>query len=44
MEINPIQNEAEYRVILKEIFALVDADPGLDTPAGDRLNALVLRA
>lgn len=44
MEINPIQTEAEYRVILKEISALVDADPGVDTPAGERLHALVLRA
>lgn len=42
MNIHPIRTEAEYRAILKEISALVDADPDLDTPAGVRLNALVL--
>lgn len=44
MTIHKIRTEAEYRTTLKEISALVDADPDLGTPAGDRLNALVLRA
>ncbi|SDM01048.1 hypothetical protein SAMN05428957_101568 [Oryzisolibacter propanilivorax] len=41
MTIHKIRTEAEYRATLKEISALVDADPDLGTPAGDRLNALV---
>jgi antitoxin component HigA of HigAB toxin-antitoxin module len=41
LTIHRIRTEAEYRATLKEISALVDADPDLGTPAGDRLNALV---
>lgn len=37
----PIRTEAEYRSILTEVSALVDADPDPNTPAGERLNALV---
>ena len=44
LTINRIRTEAEYRATLKEISALVDADPDLGTPAGDRLNALVSQA
>ena len=44
MTIHKIRTEAEYRATLKEISALVDADPDLGTPAGDRLNALVSQA
>lgn len=36
MTIHNIRTEAEYRATLKEILALVDADPDLGTPAGDR--------
>ena len=41
MTIHKIRTEAEYRATLKEISALVDADPDLGTPAGDRINTLV---
>lgn len=44
MTIHKIRTEAEYRATLKEISAMVDADPDLGTPTGDRLNALVSRA
>lgn len=44
MTIHKIRTEAEYRATPKEISALVDADPDLGTPAGDRLNALVSQA
>ncbi len=44
LTIHRIRTEAEYRATLKEISALVDADPDLGTPAGDRLNALVSQA
>ncbi len=44
MTIHKIRTEAEHRATLKEISALVDADPDLGTPAGDRLNALVSQA
>lgn len=40
MNIRPIHTEADYRAVLKEISALVDADPALGTPAGDRLDIL----
>lgn len=42
MTIHKIRTEAEYRAILKEVSALVDSDPALETPEGKRLNALVL--
>lgn len=41
MTIHKIHTEAEYRDVLKEISALVDSDPALETPDGKRLNALV---
>lgn len=41
MNIHPIRTEAQYRAILTEVCALVDADPDPDTPAGERLNVLV---
>lgn len=41
MGVHPIRTEAEYRSILMEVSALVDADPDPGTPAGERLNALV---
>ena len=42
MTIKKIRTEAEYRATLKEVSALVDSDPALETPEGKRLNALVI--
>jgi antitoxin component HigA of HigAB toxin-antitoxin module len=44
MIIHRIRTQAEYRATLKEISALVGADPDLGTLAGDRLNALISQA
>ncbi|MDD3353488.1 hypothetical protein [Zoogloea sp.] len=41
MTIYKIHTEAEYRDALKEVSALVDSAPALETPDGKRLNALV---
>lgn len=38
MEIIPIKTEADYRVALREIEALMNSQP--DTPEGDRLDIL----
>lgn len=38
MEIKPIKTEADYRVALREIEELMNAQP--DTPEGDRLDVL----
>lgn len=38
MEITPIKTEADYRVALREIEELMNAQP--DTPEGDRLDVL----
>jgi HTH-type transcriptional regulator/antitoxin HigA len=40
MEIFPIRTEADYKAALKEISALMEHDPELGTPAGDRLDIL----
>jgi HTH-type transcriptional regulator/antitoxin HigA len=40
MDIRPIRTEADYKATLKEISALMDADPDLGTPQGDRLDIL----
>lgn len=42
MEIKPIKNERDYRRVLKEIDALMDAKA--KTPAGDRLDVLATLA
>jgi len=39
MEINPIKTKADYRAALKEIQALMAAEP--DTSEGERLDVLV---
>ena len=39
MEINPIKTNADYKVTLKEIEALMVAGP--DTPEGEKLDILV---
>lgn len=41
MEFLPLQTEADYRAVLKEISTLMGKDPDGGTPDGDRLNALV---
>ncbi len=38
MNIKPIRTEADYRVALKEIASLMDAE--LDSPEGERLDVL----
>jgi HTH-type transcriptional regulator/antitoxin HigA len=40
MEIKPIHTDADYRVALKEISTLMEGDPELGTPDGDRLDIL----
>jgi len=40
MDIRPIHNKADYKASLKEISALIDADPDPGTPKGDRLDVL----
>ncbi len=40
MDIRPIRTKADYKAALKEISALLDADPELGTPQGDRLDIL----
>ena len=40
MEIRPIHTDADYQAALKEVSALVDADPQPGTPEGDRLDIL----
>ena len=41
MDIKPIRTEADYKAALKEIAALMESDPALRTPDGDRLDVLV---
>lgn len=40
MNITPIHTEADYQATLKEISVLMEADPDLGTPEGDRLDIL----
>lgn len=40
MDIRPIHTEADYKATLKEISALMESDPDLGTPEGDRLDIL----
>ncbi len=42
MEICPIHTEADYKAVLREISALMEADPDYGTPDGDRLDVLAL--
>lgn len=41
MNINPIRTEADYKATLSEVSALMEGDPDLGTPEGDRLDVLV---
>ena len=40
MNISPIHTKAHYKAALKEISGLMDSDPDLGTPDGDRLDIL----
>ena len=40
MDIRPIRTDADCKAALKEISALMDADPDPGTPEGDRLDIL----
>ena len=40
MDIRPIHTKADYRATLKEISSLMESDPDLGTPQGDRLDIL----
>jgi HTH-type transcriptional regulator/antitoxin HigA len=40
MDIKPIRTNDDYRGALKEISALMETDPDLGTPEGDRLDIL----
>ena len=40
MEIKPIRTEQDYLAALREVSALIDLDPSLDTPAGERLDVM----
>jgi HTH-type transcriptional regulator/antitoxin HigA len=40
MDIKPIHTEADYRAMLREVSKLVDLDPEVGTPDGDRLDVL----
>lgn len=40
MDIHPIHTEADYKATLKEISALIELDPDVGSPEGDRLNIL----
>lgn len=41
MESRPVRTEADYKSALKEISRLMESDPELGTPDGDRLDVLV---
>jgi len=41
MNIVPIRTEADHKATLKEIASLMESDPELGTPDGDRLDILV---
>ena len=40
MNIHPVRTKADYKAALKEISALMESDPDLGTPQGDRLDIL----
>ena len=40
MNIHPIRTAQDYKATLKEISALMDLDPDIGTPDGDRLDVL----
>ena len=42
MDIKPIHTDLDYKSTLKEISTLVDLDPHIGTPEGDRLDILTI--
>lgn len=40
MEIRPVHTEVDYKSVLNEISRLMESDPDLGTPDGDRLDIL----
>lgn len=40
MDIRPIRSDGDYRATLREVAALMDQDPPLDSPEGERLDVL----
>lgn len=40
MDIHPIRTEADYKAALRDISVLMESDPDLGTPEGDRLDIL----
>ncbi|MBK6651268.1 MAG: transcriptional regulator [Betaproteobacteria bacterium] len=40
MEIKAIRTEADYIAALREVSALIDLDPEIDSPEGERLDIL----
>ncbi len=40
MDIRPIRTETDYKASLKTISRLMESDPDLGTPEGDRLDVL----
>ena len=40
MEIKVIRIEADYRAALQEVSALIDLDPAVDSPDGERLEVM----
>lgn len=40
MEIKAIPTEADYRAALQEVSALIDLDPAVDSPDGERLEVM----
>jgi HTH-type transcriptional regulator/antitoxin HigA len=40
MDIQPIRTEADYKAALRQVSALMESDPELGTPEGDRLDIL----
>lgn len=40
MEIRPIHTESDYKATLHEVSSLLESDPALGTPDGDRLDVL----
>ncbi|MCR4158828.1 transcriptional regulator [Kerstersia gyiorum] len=40
MDIRPIRTEADHKAALKEISRLMEGDPDIGTPDGDRLDVL----
>jgi HTH-type transcriptional regulator/antitoxin HigA len=40
MEIKAIRTDADYRAALQEVSALIDLDPAVDSPDGERLEVM----